>query len=241
VAGVLGAVLAGVVFALATGQGLAAAGALGLLAATMGALALFAGGLTIGARFASEPFAAVDAELADSELRAAAAADTLRAIRIAATTVPTAAAPAEAPLLLPVNGRLASRFTRARRHPILGIWRPHWGLDIAAPSGTRVTAPASGRVRAVHREFAAGLVVEIDHGSGIVTRYLHLRSASVKTGQEVSAGATIATVGSSGLSTGAHLHYEVRVNGRAMDPLRYRLVMPAPPKPTPAVVLQPAR
>jgi murein DD-endopeptidase MepM/ murein hydrolase activator NlpD len=194
-------------------------------------------GFGAGARLGSEPFAALDAELADAEMRAAALADTLRALRIAATSLPAAGqASAEPAIALPVQGgRLASRFSRARMHPILRIWRPHLGLDIAAPRGTRITAPAHGRVRYVGRQLAAGLVVELDHGSGIITRYLHLRSALVEEGDQVTAGTTIATVGSSGLSTGSHLHYEVRLNGRAVDPLRHRLVMPEPPKPVPPV------
>jgi murein DD-endopeptidase MepM/ murein hydrolase activator NlpD len=202
-------------------------------------LALLLSGLTIGARFASSPFAALDTEMASAELRAASLADTLRALRMASAALPNAPmGPAPTPLVLPVEGRISSRFTRARRHPILGIWRPHLGLDIAAPKGTRVIAPAAGRVRYVGRQFGSGLVVEIDHGSGIVTRYLHLRSAIAQEGQQVAAGTTIATVGSSGLSTAPHLHYEVRVDGRAVDPTKYRLVMPEPPKPTPPVVLE---
>ena len=206
---------------------------------------LLLGGFTTGARFASEPFAATDAELAEAETKAAALGDTLRAIRIATTANPNSSSPRAAPeehrLVLPVDGPITSRFTRARLHPILGIWRPHLGVDMSAPRGTRITSPAPGRVRLVEREFAAGLVVELEHGGGVTTRYLHLRSATVQPGQRVAAGATIGTVGSSGLSTGPHLHWEVRVNGRPVDPLRYRFVVPEPPKPTPPVLLVPAK
>ncbi|HEU4565413.1 MAG TPA: M23 family metallopeptidase [Gemmatimonadaceae bacterium] len=205
-----------------------------LCAALAGSLVV---GGTLGARFGSEPFATLDSELADAELRAAAYADTLRALRIVGSTTPSpTAAPSSGALelRLPVAGRISSRFTRARLHPILGIYRPHLGLDLSAPRGTRITSPAPGRVRFVGRQLAAGLVVEIDHGGGVVSRYMHCRSAVVKEGQQVVAGTTIATVGSSGLSTGPHLHWEVRVNGRAVDPLKYRFATATPAAPAAA-------
>ncbi len=121
---------------------------------------------------------------------------------------------------LPVNGRVTSRFAPRRMHPVLMINRPHRGLDIAAPSGTPVRAPADGRVTRVAREFGYGLVVFIDHGGGVTSRYAHLRSAQVTNGQRVTASTRIGTVGSSGLATAPHLHYEVRVRGQAVDPLR---------------------
>lgn len=124
---------------------------------------------------------------------------------------------------LPVVGRLASTFSRSRRHPVLHIRRPHLGVDIAAPRGTHIIAPASGKVSFVGRKFGFGIVVEIDHGGGIRTRYAHLTKAMVQEGDEVGRGAFIATVGSTGITTGPHLHYEVIVNGHQVDPLRYRL------------------
>jgi murein DD-endopeptidase MepM/ murein hydrolase activator NlpD len=127
---------------------------------------------------------------------------------------------------LPVIGRLASGFSRSRRHPVLHIRRPHLGVDVAAPRGTHVSAPGTGRVSFVGRKFGFGLVVEIDHGAGIRTRYAHLASAIVHEGDAVTKGMFIATVGSSGITTGPHLHYEVLVNGRQVDPLRYRLPQP---------------
>ncbi len=141
-----------------------------------------------------------------------------------AVSVPDAfGAPRESRSLreLPVAGLIASRFSRARRHPILRIVRPHLGVDVSAPSGTRISAPASGRVVFAGRRFAFGLVVEIDHGRGVITRYAHCRSVQAHVGQQVDKGARIATVGSTGLSSGPHLHYEVLVGGRHVDPLRY--------------------
>jgi murein DD-endopeptidase MepM/ murein hydrolase activator NlpD len=142
---------------------------------------------------------------------------------------------------LPVIGAIASRFSRSRRHPLLHVVRPHLGVDVAARRGTQITAPAPGRVAFVGRKFGFGLVVEIDHGNGVLTRYAHCGSSLVSAGARVERGVPIATVGASGLATGPHLHYEVLVNGRQVDPLRYKLVQPsadtaapaAPPAPAP--------
>jgi murein DD-endopeptidase MepM/ murein hydrolase activator NlpD len=129
------------------------------------------------------------------------------------------ARPAEG-VVLPVVGRITSRFARSRAHPVLRIRRPHRGLDIAAPSGTTIAAPAAGRVTKVGREIGYGLVVHLDHGNGVTTRYAHCRTTLVSAGQTVAAGTPIATVGRTGLATAPHLHYEVRVRGEAVDPLR---------------------
>lgn len=137
---------------------------------------------------------------------------------------------------LPVIGAIVSGFSHARRHPLLHVVRPHLGIDIAAARGTHVSAPAAGRVTYVGRNFALGLTVEIAHADGISTRYAHLRSVVVHVGENVTRGATIATVGSSGLTTGPHLHYEVAVNGRQVDPARFRLprVDATPERPMPS-------
>ena len=127
---------------------------------------------------------------------------------------------------LPVIGRLASGFSRNRRHPVLHIRRPHLGVDVAAPRGTHIVAPAPGTVTFVGRKFGFGIVVEMDHGSGVRTRYAHLTAAMVHVGDVVTKGTFIATVGSTGITTGPHLHYEILVNGRQVDPLRYRLPQP---------------
>lgn len=138
---------------------------------------------------------------------------------------------------LPVIGMLASGFSRARRHPLLRIVRPHLGVDVAAPRGTRVSAPAAGRVKFVGRKLGYGLVVEMDHGDGVTTRYAHLRSAAVQVGEQVTRGEAIAAVGTSGLSTGPHLHYEVLVNGKQVDPLRFRFAQNEPALAAPAVAV----
>ena len=144
---------------------------------------------------------------------------------------------------LPVIGPIASRFSRARRHPLLKVVRPHLGVDVAARRGTQITAPATGRVSFVGRRFGFGLVVEIDHGNGVVTRYAHCGSALVSEGARVQRGVPIATVGASGLASGPHLHYEVLVRGRQVDPLRYKLPQAEPdivaPSAAPAAIQAP--
>lgn len=154
-----------------------------------------------------------------------------RNVRVAATRSARsrerygAAAPEDG-VILPVIGRITSRFARSRFHPLLRIFRPHYGVDVAAAAGTPIVAPAAGRVRSVGRHLGSGLVVELDHGDGVVTRYLHCRSSIVRAGQAVLAGEEIATVGSSGLATGPHLHFEVLVNDEPVDPLRYHFSKP---------------
>lgn len=123
-------------------------------------------------------------------------------------------------VVLPVDGRITSRFAPRRLHPILRVYRPHRGLDIAAPTGTAITSPAAGRVVKAGREIGYGLVVHVDHGGGVISRYAHCKSILVEEGQLVDEGVRIATVGSTGLATAPHLHYEVRVNGEARDPMR---------------------
>lgn len=128
------------------------------------------------------------------------------------------------PSIMPTAGWLSSHFSRSRFHPILHINRPHEGIDVSAPMGAPIVAPAAGVVVRVGREAGYGLVLEIDHGNGIVTKYAHCSRVMVKRGQRVKRGQDIAAVGNSGLSTGPHLHYEIHINGKVVDPLTY--VMP---------------
>lgn len=111
-----------------------------------------------------------------------------------------------------------------RIHPILKYRKFHGGIDINAPLNANIIAAASGKVIwSGWRSGGSGNTVIIDHGGGITTLYLHIKSGGllVKEGQTVKAGQTIAKVGSTGLSTGPHLHFEVRVNGERQDPLKY--------------------
>ena len=124
-------------------------------------------------------------------------------------------------MIMPVLGEITSRFSRSRFHPILQIFRGHTGVDLGAPVGTRIVAPAAGTVRSVGWRLGYGLTVELAHNGNIVTRYAHCRTAFVHTGDRVAMGDTIAAVGTSGLSTGPHLHFEVIVRGTAVDPIKF--------------------
>jgi murein DD-endopeptidase MepM/ murein hydrolase activator NlpD len=130
---------------------------------------------------------------------------------------------AATPSIMPTQGWLTSAFAAMRMHPILHIARPHEGIDVTAPMGSPIEAPASGVVTDAGWESGYGNTVTIDHGYGIVTKFAHASKLLVKVGQRVQRGQRIALVGNTGLATGPHLHYEVHVNGRPVDPLKYVL------------------
>jgi len=119
-------------------------------------------------------------------------------------------------------GWLSSRFGK-RRDPFTGKQAFHRGIDFSVPVGTPVRVTADGTVVTVEKQRGFGRVVKVDHGNGIQSVYGHLQEASVKRGQKVSRGDVIALSGNSGRSTGPHLHYELRVAGRAVNPLSYIL------------------
>jgi murein DD-endopeptidase MepM/ murein hydrolase activator NlpD len=126
-------------------------------------------------------------------------------------------------LRAPLNySRISSRFSNARRHPITRIVRPHHAVDYAAPSGTPVRAVADGTVtRRYWDSKGGGNTVWIRHARGYETGYLHLRRpGNFAPGTRVSQGQTIGYVGTTGASTGPHLDYRIRVNGRPIDPLK---------------------
>lgn len=125
------------------------------------------------------------------------------------------------PSILPTSGLLSSSFSSARPHPIHNRALPHEGVDISAQQGAPVMAAANGRVTFAGRRSGYGLMVEIDHGYGYSTVYGHASQLLARTGQEVERGNIIAQVGRSGLATSPHLHYEVRVGGRAVNPMNY--------------------
>lgn len=129
---------------------------------------------------------------------------------------------AATPSMSPTDGWVTSRFGY-RKAPFGGRKSMHHGLDIAANFGTPVKAPASGVVSYVGYDGGYGNLVSIDHGFGVVTRYGHNAKILVKYGQRVERGHVIAEVGNTGRSTGPHLHYEVRINGVAVNPSQYIL------------------
>jgi murein DD-endopeptidase MepM/ murein hydrolase activator NlpD len=126
------------------------------------------------------------------------------------------------PTLAPAAGVLTAGFG-LRADPFTGRPDFHAGIDISSPTGGRIVAPASGTVVRVGWENGYGRVVEIAHGFGLRTLYAHLESARVTEGQRLGRGDLIGLIGSTGRSTGPHLHYEVQVDGKPVNPLDYVL------------------
>ena len=110
-----------------------------------------------------------------------------------------------------------------RTDPFTGLRRLHEGVDIVTRRGTAVTAPAEGIVTYAGHDPTLGEMAVLDHGYGVITRYGHNEAVLVREGQRVSRGDPIALVGSSGKSTGPHLHYEIRINDLAVNPSKYIL------------------
>jgi len=126
------------------------------------------------------------------------------------------------PSIWPVQGWVTSGFGY-RTDPFTGLTQMHEGLDISNRVGTPIIATANGIVSDVGNDIAIGKVVVIFHGFGMTTRYGHLHKVFVKVGQRVKRGDKVAEVGMSGKTTGPHLHYEVKINGISVNPLRYIL------------------
>jgi murein DD-endopeptidase MepM/ murein hydrolase activator NlpD len=122
-------------------------------------------------------------------------------------------------LRMPVQGRITSDFG-GRRDPVNGRQRFHEGIDIAAPKGTPIQSAAAGTVIYAGRNGGYGNTILVQHADGRITRYAHAESLMVNAGDTVEAGQTIAAVGSTGHSTGPHLHFEVIENGRHVSPLK---------------------
>jgi murein DD-endopeptidase MepM/ murein hydrolase activator NlpD len=126
------------------------------------------------------------------------------------------------PSIWPVHGWVTSGFG-FRVNPFTGLTQMHEGLDISNRIGTLVVATADGIVSDTGKDYSHGNVVVISHGFGMTSRYCHLNKIFVRAGQKVKRGDKIAEVGTTGRSTGPHLHYEVRVNGIPVNPVRYIL------------------
>jgi murein DD-endopeptidase MepM/ murein hydrolase activator NlpD len=127
---------------------------------------------------------------------------------------------AATPSIWPVRGWVSSGFG-PRVSPFTGRDAIHSGIDIAAPMSTPVIAPAAGTVAEAGHEKSLGNMIVVSHGYGYQTMYAHLKKIKVKVGQTLKRGDVLGQVGSTGLSTGPHLHYEVEANGRAVDPRKY--------------------
>ena len=125
------------------------------------------------------------------------------------------------PAGLPVRTNAVSSSFGTRWHPLLGGYRFHAGIDLAAAMGTAIFATSSGTVATAGWCGGYGICVTLDHGNGYFTLYGHLSRVDVAPGQRIGSGQELGLVGSTGNSTGPHLHYEVRINGRPVDPIAY--------------------
>jgi murein DD-endopeptidase MepM/ murein hydrolase activator NlpD len=126
------------------------------------------------------------------------------------------------PTLLPAKGWITSYFGQ-RISPYSGQLKMHEGIDVGAPYGTKIISPADGVVTFSGEKAGFGKFIQVDHGYGIETIYAHNQSLYVRNGQRVKRGNLLAGVGNTGRSTGPHLHYEIRVNGVAIDPMYFIL------------------
>ncbi len=129
---------------------------------------------------------------------------------------------ARTPSIWPTSGRISSRYG-VRAHPIFGGVRPHEGIDIYASRGTPIVATADGRIVRAGWKVGYGLTMLIDHDFGYKTFYAHCSKLKKKKGDSVKRGEVIAMVGNTGITTGSHLHYEVMIDGKSVDPSNYIL------------------
>lgn len=139
------------------------------------------------------------------------------------TSIPTERSVVSVPSRMPLANAVLTSDFGMRSHPVLGGRRKHSGIDLAASTGTPVYATADGVISRADWFSSYGLYVSIEHGASLQTRYAHLSRLAVATGDTVSKGDLIGYVGSTGRSTGPHLHYEVRVDGLAVNPIPYMM------------------
>ena len=128
--------------------------------------------------------------------------------------------PKVVPPILPKKGVYISSPYGYRVHPITKRWTMHRGIDIAAPIGTHVYAISSGEVIMARKNGSAGNEIRIKHGNGIESRYLHMYQRTVNVGDKVKTGQLIGTVGDTGRVTGPHLHLELKVRGKTVNPVK---------------------
>ena len=137
------------------------------------------------------------------------------------TAAPVARAAVSIPSRVPVEGYRMSSDFGSRWHPVTGGRKQHKGIDLASPTGTPIHAAADGVVGRADWFSGYGLYVQLEHGGNLQTRYGHMSRLNVAAGQRVRKGDVIGFVGSTGRSTGPHLHYEVRIAGEAVNPIPY--------------------
>ncbi len=140
---------------------------------------------------------------------------------IAAFSSPIPQRAISVPSRMPLEGAQLTSNYGMRTHPVLGGRRNHTGIDLAAPTGTPIYATADGVIGRADWYSSYGLYISINHGASMETRYAHLSRLAVAAGDNVKKGDLIGYVGSTGRSTGPHLHYEVRVDGLAVNPIPY--------------------
>ncbi len=158
----------------------------------------------------------------DNGQLAAAPASTSSAPSVRTTGVPVMApTKVSIPSRNPLDGATLTSGYGMRTHPVLGGRRGHKGVDLAMPTGTPVYATADGVISRADWFSSYGLYISIEHGGNIQTRFGHLSRLNVAAGQQVKKGDLIGYVGSTGRSTGPHLHYEVRIAGTAVNPVPY--------------------
>lgn len=138
-----------------------------------------------------------------------------------ATSVPARPRSVSIPSRMPLESAALTSGFGMRTHPVLGGRRGHKGIDLASPTGTPIYATADGVVTRADWFSSYGLYISLDHGAQLETRYGHLSRLNVAEGQAVRKGDLIGYVGSTGRSTGPHLHYEVRIAGTAVNPVPY--------------------
>ena len=136
-------------------------------------------------------------------------------------SVPTRPRSVSIPSRMPLDGAGLTSGFGMRTHPVLGGRRQHKGIDLASPIGSPIYATADGVVSRADWFSSYGLYISLDHGASLETRYGHLSRLNVAEGQTVRKGDLIGYVGTTGRSTGPHLHYEVRISGTAVNPVPY--------------------
>jgi murein DD-endopeptidase MepM/ murein hydrolase activator NlpD len=144
--------------------------------------------------------------------RLATTLDQMNAMERALAAIPTS---------MPAAVMLMSSGFGYRHDPFTGAGAMHSGLDFKGPTGTAILAAADGKITSAGVQSGYGNCIEITHANGLVTRYAHLSGFNVSLGQEVTRGLQIARMGSTGRSTGSHLHFEVRLNGQAINPRKF--------------------